>query len=297
MIEKLFYINEKAESIEFSALSIYHANIGKVAGLSDIKNTLYTTASMGQDGDTVTGNKIQKRTITISGAIKSTNKDTVLEAKRLLSRVLNPHLTARLVYEYGSHRRVINCRLETAPTYKRGNALLTYEIDVVCAYPFWQDETESQTNIAGWIGGFEFPRAAGGLEIPSGTGLEMGNRTLNVVVAVNNNGDIATGIRVEFTALGTVTNPSLTNVTTAEYMAFTGLTLINGDKLIVTTEYGNKACKLYRNGQEINALAYWDVDGKFLQLETGENYFSYTADTNADRLEVAIFNTKQYLGV
>lgn len=297
MMEKLIYVNEKDESIEFSASSLYHVNIGKVVGLSDINNTLYTTASMGQDGETVTGNKIQKRIIVISGAIKSTNKDAVLEAKRYLSRVLNPHLTARLIYEYGSQRRVINCRLETAPIYSRGNVLLTYEINLVCAYPFWQDEYEHRTDIAGWIGCFEFPLLTGGLEIPIDTGIEMGRKTSDAVVEVNNNGDISTGIRAEFTALGTVTNPKLTNITTAEYMAFVGLTLDEGDRLVVTTVYGNKACTLYKGEQIINALAYWDINGKFLQLETGINYFSYKADTNADSLEVAVYATNQYLGV
>ena len=297
MIEKLFYINEKNESIEFSPATIYHANIAKITGLSDVKNTLYTTASMGQDGDTVTGNKIRSRQIVINGAIKSTNKETILEAKRLLNKVLNPHLTARFVYEYGTTRRYINCRLETAPTYKRGNALLTFEIDAMCHYPFWQEEAEKKTDIAGWLGGFEFNLAAGGFEIPKTTKFEMGTKTLDVVVAVSNNGDISTGIRAVFTALGTVTNPRLTNITTSEYMAFTGLTLYEGDKLVVTTEYGNKACTLYRGEQVINALAYWDTGGKFLQLDTGENYFSFSADTNPDRLEVAIFMNNQYLGV
>ncbi len=295
-IEKLIYTNEKGEKIEFSPNSLYHSNIAKITGLSDVKNTLYTTSAMGQDGSTVTGNKIQPRHIVISGAIKSTNKDRVLELKRVLSRVLNPHLQAKLTYEYGDHRRVIDCRLETAPVFKRGDALLTYTIDVTCAYPFWAEEVESETSIAGWLGCFEFNQTAGGWEIVAG-GVEMGQRTRDVVVSVTNNGDIATGIRVEFTAGVSVTNPSLTNITTGEYMAFTGLTMQAGDKLVVTTAYGEKACKLYRGDTIINALAYWDTNGKFLQLETGENLFRYSASTNADGLEVKIYATNLYLGV
>lgn len=296
-IEKLFYKNEKGESIEFSANSIYHANIAKITGLSDIKNTLYTTASMGQDGDTITGNKIQKRVINISGAIKSTNKDVVLEAKRVLNKVLNPQLSAQIIYEYGTHRRIIDCRLETAPVYKRGAALLTYNIDVVCPYPFWREEEETRTDIAGWLGGFEFSLASGGLEIPQNTGIEMGRRTPYMVVAVSNNGDTATGMRVEFLADGELTNPKLVNVETGEQMAFVGLTLYEGDRLIVTTGYGNKACTIYRGEQIINALAYWDVESKFLQLETGENYFTQEAASNPDNLTVSIYMTNQYLGV
>lgn len=296
MQEKLFYINENEEVIEFSALSLYHANVAKISGLSDIKNTLYTTASMGQDGETVTGNKIQKRSIVVTGAIKSTNKDVILAAKRQLSHVLNPHLKAKLVYEYNGERRLINCRLETAPIYKRGNALLTFEVDIICAYPFWQDENETQTNIAGFLGNFEFDLNGGGLQIPS-NGLELGIGSSEIVVAVINNGDISTGLRAEFIAQGTVTNPKLTNVATAEFMQFNGLTMVAGDTLVVTTEYGKKACKLHHNGEEINALQYWNIDGTFLQLDIGSNYFQFTADTNPDRLTVNVYSTNQYLGV
>jgi hypothetical protein len=296
MIEKLFYINEKSESIEFSAAGLYHVNVAKTAGISDVRNKLYTTESMGQDGETCTGNKIQSRVITVNGAIRAANKDIIANARRRLNRVLNPHLTAVLLYEYGSVRRVINCRLETAPVFNRGNALLSFTIDALCPYPFWQDEDETETVISGWLGGLEFPIDTGGLEIPQDAGMEFGTLTPDAVVAVINNGDIAAGVRVEFLAFGTVPNPRLTNVDTAEYMAF-ALTLQDGDRLVVTTEYGNKACTLYRDGQAINALPYWDIGGKFLQLETGNNYFQYTADANANRLETVVYATNQYLGV
>ena len=295
-IEKLFYTNEKGESIEFSADSLYHVNVAKITGLSDVKNKLYSTSSMGQDGSTITGNKIQPKHIVITGAIKTTNKSTVSTAKRTLNHILNPHLQAEIVHEYSDRRRVISCRLETAPTFKRGNVLLTFTIDVICPHPFWKEEHERETNIAGWEGLYEFARETGGFEIASG-GVEMGRRTRTVVVPVINDGDVSTGIRVEFVANVSVTNPTLTNITTGEYMAFPGLTMQSGDKLVVTTSYGKKACKLYRSGAVINALSYWDTGGKFLQLETGENLFSCSADENADGLDVSVFATNQYLGV
>ncbi len=296
-IEKIIYINDKNENIEFSANSIYHANINKIVEFSSVKNTLYTTAAMGQDGDTVTGNKIQSKTFTISGAIKSTNKDVIMQARRQLNKILNPHLTGKLVYQYKNEYRWISCRLETAPAFAKSNILVTFDIDVFCPYPVWQDQTEKKTNIAGWLGMFEFPLNTGGLEIPQNIGIEMGTKMLNTVVAISNDGDITTGMRVEFTAMGTVDNPKLTNVTTAEYMAFIGLQMQEGDKLTVTTDYKNKNCILSRGEEEINALAYWDTGGRFLQLETGENYFTFSAESNAERLEVAIFTANKYLGV
>ena len=53
--EKLIYTNERGESIEFSPASSYHVNFKDVTGLSDVRNAIYSTNSMGQDGDTYWG--------------------------------------------------------------------------------------------------------------------------------------------------------------------------------------------------------------------------------------------------
>ena len=57
--EKLIYTNERGESIEFSPASSYHVNFKDVTGLSDVRNAIYSTNSMGQDGDTYLGYRIE----------------------------------------------------------------------------------------------------------------------------------------------------------------------------------------------------------------------------------------------
>lgn len=59
--EKLIYTNERGESIEFSPASSYHVNFKDVTGLSDVRNAIYSTNSMGQDGDTYLGYQHCKR--------------------------------------------------------------------------------------------------------------------------------------------------------------------------------------------------------------------------------------------
>lgn len=46
--EKLIYTNERGESIEFSPASSYHVNFKDVTGLSDVRNAIYSTNSMGR---------------------------------------------------------------------------------------------------------------------------------------------------------------------------------------------------------------------------------------------------------
>lgn len=59
--EKLIYTNERGESIEFSPASSYHVNFKDVTGLSDVRNAIYSTNSMGQDGDTYLGYRILQK--------------------------------------------------------------------------------------------------------------------------------------------------------------------------------------------------------------------------------------------
>ena len=60
--EILTYTNTKGESITFGVGSRYHVNVSKdVTGLSDLDDTIYSTSSMGQHGDTYTGVRIEPR--------------------------------------------------------------------------------------------------------------------------------------------------------------------------------------------------------------------------------------------
>ena len=84
--EKLIYTNERGESIEFSPASSYHVNFKDVTGLSDVRNAIYSTNSMGQDGDTYLGYRIESRDIDIVGYIKERDKQAAQNLRRKLNR-------------------------------------------------------------------------------------------------------------------------------------------------------------------------------------------------------------------
>lgn len=160
-------------------------------------------------------------------------------------------------------------------------------------YPFWREEAETREDIATWIGGFEFP-VPDGLELAEGW--EIGYRQPSLIVNVFNSGDVKSGIRIEFRALGVVKNPVLLNVDTQEFIKL-NISLVAGDVLTVSTGYGEKAVKLKRGGVTTDAFRYLDVDSSYLQIAVGDNLFRYSADTNAENLEVSIYHNNLYLGV
>lgn len=289
-IEKLVYTNERGERIEFSHASTYHTN--EVTGLNDIRNAIYSYNSMGQDGDTFLGNRIESREIEIVGNIKDRDKETLIQRRRWLSHVLNPQLKATLTYEYGDFIRVIDCRVDNAPIFKKNGIFQEFTIQLLCLDPFWRDQTESREDIATWKGNIEF----GTLEIPA-QGFEMGYREPSLIVNVFNGGDVKAGVRIVFRAIGTVLAPELLNIDTGEYIKFNHLTLQSGDVLTVSTYFGKKEITIMRNGILTDGFRYLDIDSTYIQLSVGDNLFRYDAESNRENLEVSIYHNNRYLGV
>ena len=297
-IERLIYQNEHGETVEFSHASVFHPT--EISGLSDIRAALYTINSMGQDGDTYLGSRIESRDIEIVGVIKEQNREKARQLRRELGHVLNPHAKATLTYQYGDFRRVIDCHVNNAPfpPFANGNAIFrNFTVQLSCPNPFWREADDERTEIAAWTGGFEFPEPDG-LEIyESATTWEIGYREMSLIVEVFNGGDVKSGMRIDFKANGTLQNPSLLNIETFEFIKTVGCTLISGDVLSVFTQYGEKRVELTRGGQTTDVSHYLDPDSTYLQLEVGANSFSYNADSNLNALEVTIFHNNQYLGV
>lgn len=264
--EKLIYTNERGESIEFSPASSYHVNFKDVTGLSDVRNAIYSTNSMGQDGDTYLGYRIESRDIDIVGYIKERDKQAAQNLRRKLNRILNPQYEATLTYVFGDFRRVIGCKIDDAPIFKRKPIFEQFTVSLSCLNPFWREETETREDIATWIGGFEFP-VPDGLELYDGW--EIGYRQPSLIVNVYNSGDVKSGIRIEFRAIGAVTNPVLLNVDTREFIKL-NISLVAGDVLTVSTGYGEKAVKLNRGGTITDAFRYLDVDSSYLQIAVGD---------------------------
>lgn len=176
-IEKLIYTNERGESVEFSHASTYHTN--DVSGLNDIRNAIYSFNSMGQDGDTYLGNRIESREIEIVGSINTRGKDNIILHRRRLSHVLNPQLNATLTYQYGDFVRVIDCKVDNAPVFNKAAVFQGFTVQLLCLDPFWREPSESRDDIASWIGAFEFE-----IEIPLETGVELGYREPSLIVNV-----------------------------------------------------------------------------------------------------------------
>lgn len=293
-IEKLTFTNERGESLEMSTNSIYHCNVSKdVSGISGVQSVIYSTNSMGQHGDSYVGQRIEARDVDILGHINTRDKAQALELRRKFLKVLNPEISGVLTYEYGSFKRVINCRLHGEPDATRKEVLIEFHIQLDCLNPFWREEEEEREDIASWVPAWEFPCE---IDQDNPHSMIFGYRAESVIVDCYNEGDVSTGMRVRFTALGTVTNPVILNVDTEEFIQL-NVTMQTGDVIEINTKYGSKGAKLIRDGVEIDYFRYVDVDSTFMQLAIGDNNFRYDAAAGVNSLDVAIFYNKEFLGV
>ncbi|BDR80698.1 hypothetical protein N072000002_09540 [Clostridium tetani] len=285
--EKFIFENERGQQIEFSIWSpLFLQNID---GISGLKNVIYSNKGMGQDGSTYTGSNLDNRNIVVQGAIQESKE---INREKLLS-IINPKLQAKLIYDDGSKKKYVECIVETAPVITKENKP-KFQISLLCPNPYWKDCNDSRVNIALWKGDFYFP-----LIIPQGKGIIMGHREPSLIVNVNNNGQVKTGMIIEFFARGTVVNPSLFNVNTREFIKI-NKTMSTGEKIIINTNDRHKKIESNLNGLTINILNYIDLNGggdTFLQLDVGDNLFRYNADAKLDNLEVSIYFSSQYLGV
>lgn len=292
--ERLIYTNERGESLELGVNSLYYCNVSKdVTGISDIKNTLYSSSSMGQHGNTYIGQRIEPREITIAGHINTKDKAQAFDLRRKALKILNPELQGKLTYIYGDFRKVINCRVDASPEFYKKQVLLQYEITLNCPSPFWEEETETKEDIASWVAGWEFPCE---IEQDNAESMIFGYREESIIVDCYNEGDVSTGMRIRFTALGTVSKPMLLNVDTQEYIQVNE-TMQTGDVIEIVTNYGEKGATLTRNGEKSDYFRYIDVDSTFMQLAIGDNIFRYDAESGVNSLEVSIFYSPKYLGV
>lgn len=290
--EQLTYINSRGDTLEFGIAKTLWCNVSKdVTGLGSASSTLYSTSSMGQHGNTKVGQKYEPRDIVIRGSIKTRDKDRALEIRRRAERILNAELSAKLVYRYKDFVRVIECEVEGEPDFKLGKVYYDFSIRLTCPNPFWKEETEAKKDIAAWVASWEFP-----FEITE-EGIELGYREPSIIVDVYNEGDVTSGMRIEFRAKGTVVNPVLLNVENQEYIKMIDTTMQAGDIITVNTDYGQKGVTRKRGNEVIDFSRHIDVDSTYMQLKRDDNIFRYDAEAGVDNLEATIYHSNKYLGV
>jgi len=281
--EKLIFKNSRNKKLEMSVFSTIF--LDGAEGMDSLENDMYTTKNYAMDGQSFNGSSVRERNIVIYGRLRKR------DYKHTLSNFFNPKNDITIEYTNGDISRLIKCKVDRSPAIDNESVYPEFMISLICFKPYWFAQ-EIKTDIAQWVGAFEFP-----LEIPEETGILMGYREPSVIVNVNNTSDNPAPMKLEFRAVGTLTNPTIMNVETQEFIKIER-EMVAGDVITLSTEKGSEYVRLTRGGVVSNIFNSLTLDSNpHFEIDVGDNLIRYDADTNVENLEVSIYFTPQFVGV
>lgn len=165
---------------------------------------------------------------------------------------------------------------------------ITYSI--VCPDPYWKSLSEIEEDISKLSALFEFPFSIDAEGIPFSEFNEY------LIAQITNEGDVSTGITIELYATGTVVNPVIYNADTREKFML-DFTMLTSDKIIINTNEIDQSIQLIRNGITSNIINNVVDYSDWLQCDTGVNFYTYTADSGLDDLQIKFKTRYSFEGV
>jgi hypothetical protein len=205
----------------------------------------------------------------------SSMRDSQVEAaRRKISDICNPlngiiQMTVNLNNGSIYHRDITFVAAPSFPTgiENRNTDWQKVQLLYSANNPFWYAETEIVESFQGVEPLFSFPFSMQpvvdpvifGQIIPSNVAINEGQVEAPVVIQIQ----------------GACINPSITNETTGEFMAFKDLTMAANQTLIIDTTFGRKKVEL----DGVNVFNKLDFNSTFFNLVIGENLIDFSDDT------------------
>ena len=276
--------NDSGEVLNLSASKNY--TVYKMAGLNPPKVNINSSVNTTQDGSTINSARMGNRNLVIYMALEGD-----VEANRInLYKYFPPKKTVKIYFSNGARDVYIEGTVESVEcdffTVKE-----IVQISIICPKPYFKNVDILTTSFSDISSLFEFPFAI------EKEGVEISAITTNIRKAIINTGDAETGIIMElFAAGGTVVNPVIYDVLKRTQMKL-NFTLQQSDMVRINTNAGEKAIELIRNGITTNAMGYMSQNSTWLQLDTGDNVFTYDSDEGGSNLQITFKTTAIYSGV
>ncbi len=280
-------------------------DITEISGLESPELEISTSDNALVDGESVDGKKIGKRSIHIEAKFRSGRNNP--ENRGAVIKFFNPKYTGKALIMNMGISRNIGYELEGWTFAKQRNldAPLGIIVDLMCPDPYMLNIDNFGKNMAHYTAQFHFPwhslasRATNKMDYPERArglmlgGMITGYRTLRKEVVLANDGDVSTGVQIQFIAKrGNVKNPKITSVKNGKFMRVV-CDMAIGDVLLIDTDPRHQVIEL--NG--VNYYQHIDRKAEPFELEVGDNYLEYDADENYTNLDVNLYYRPKYLGV
>lgn len=241
----------------------------------DIDTAVSVSEQGGGDGGYITNRRIGTRYINIYGRFRLSGD--AMRGKRRLNSICrhDKNITLDIKTPLDVYR--IRGVIQTAAI-KQHSYPMTFSIAVICPDPYFYGIDETEIQLMGTDGLFEF--------LPEGTVLNdiiYGDSEGTGVYTAENGGDIDVGF--DFTAVFNIRceNPVLYNVTAGRHIRVNTV-FDSGDILEICTRDNSKSVYITSGGVRVNGLKYLSADSDMFRLLPGENIVKFNipnADTSA----------------
>lgn len=293
MVNKLILFNTISRArLELDTMDTPYLILGET-DWNAVQGKHHTHKFFNQVGVSVSSTSLEERDIEIQGWVVAETEQAMASRKQILNNFINPRQLVSMEYLQYKLDFLPNQSIRYTPSWADNNEVVcSFMITGTAPDPRWSDKAETTIPAAATIPTFHFPL----IIVPEphsippeppypAQGVVFGYRQPSLYISIRNESSVPVGMRIVFRAYGTLKNPSLINVTSGEYFKV-NIDMHGGDSIVVVTELGQKSVTGAINGVQQNLFPYRDIGSTWLQLEVGDNIFTYSADEGMDNLDI-----------
>lgn len=256
-----------------------------VTGLEPANANINTAVNASFDGSTFKSSRLENRNIVIMLAIENAVETNRIELYKFIK------VKDKITVFYSNNTRDVYIEgYVESMSIGFFDMKQAVQISVICPNPYFKNVEESMENFSTISGLFEFPFSI------EAEGIPFSEIEVDQEVNIENRGDVATGMIIEFRALGSVTNPAIYNTETGKFVKLNE-TMSDGDVIQVNTNRGEKGVVKVSGGTVTNILNKLDDTSSWLELDTGDNIMMFTAEAGAVNLQCIVYHYYLYEGV
>ncbi len=261
--------------------------IESIEGIDPPEAVINTTRNANADGSVFNSSYVNNRQIIITLAINGP-----AEANRInLYKYFKNKYPVRLYYQNKTRDVYIDgyCKNIQIEFFNKKQIA---QITILCPEPFFNGSSNTVIEFSSVESLFQFPFS---VEDPPGE-IEFSTINLEEEKDLVNTGDVETGFSIYLKARGPVTNPTIYNSETNEYIKL-NITMAEGDVIFINTRKKQKTIQLTSNGVTTNIIGNLVNGSTWFTLTPGDNLFIVTAEAMLENLDAYVVITDQFEGV
>ncbi|MDE6777673.1 MAG: phage tail family protein, partial [Oscillospiraceae bacterium] len=256
--------------------------VKNISGLTRPTTDINTSTGTG-DGTYYNSSKLQQRNLVIDILLRGN-----IEANRQNLYKIFPLKTACTIYFKNRNR---NVKIKGYVEVLDGDIFTSQEqmqISIICPQPYFESLQTIYTELSKIMKLFEFPFS---ITEP----IPFSEKRNLPLCSILNSGDTICGAVITISITGEVSDLKIYNTATQQFFGL-NYTFQENDQITLNTQSGQKNISLIRDGETINLLSSMQAGSSWIQLATGINNFTFTAD-GADFVKIIFATVELYGGV